>query len=246
MICLAGKLIKYKLPGHPSKCSKEKPYICQSRARKRDSSLEANWETTSMPIGQIRMHFMATKSIQWLNKMLTLCRQSAVGIRRVVGGGRGCCTSRLPTVENLMCNLLIHSARNKNWWQKHIYTHTGWRVGAGKCGKSGKSGEGVGRNFSFHCFVSWENTRRISPKQKAGKVAKSSSTSSRQKGEQRKTRENSFLCQRNSWKCLTELEANFCDIYLLCPGKKTCKKKPSWENCNKAKQTKQTEMKAKK
>lgn len=77
---------------------------------------------------------------------------------------------------------------------------------------------GVGHNFSFHCFVSqqsWENTPRINPKQKAGKVA-----SSKKKGAQKKIEGKFFSMRGKFMKCPTELEANFCDIYLLSREKK--------------------------
>jgi len=104
---------------------------------------------------------------------------------------------------------------------------------------------GVGHHFSFHCFVSqqsWENTPRINPKQKAGKVA------SGKRQEKMRAKENRgkilFYAReihenaRRNWKRIF--------VIFICWAREKVEKNPSCGNCNKTNQTKQTEMKAEK
>lgn len=94
---------------------------------------------------------------------------------------------------------------------KNTFTHTAdesWAI------------RGWGLAIIFHCFVSqqpWEKARRrIRPKQKASKVANDEPEKKARAKEKRGKFFSMRERERNSWKCLTEREANFCDIYLLC------------------------------
>lgn len=87
-----------------------------SKRRRRwedEGSQKAIWETTSMPIGQIRMHLMATNSIQWLNKMLSL------NLGRT---GRGHCTSRLRRLK-ILCLIYWYTQLAIKIDGRNTFTH---------------------------------------------------------------------------------------------------------------------------